>query len=111
MKEEYESELVLAEENFDHPTKETKPVKQVRQRNQCDICNKIFKFRGRLIHHRYINDFIKLNLFMEISKPFLISGILLIAEVFTNVRLKNVENSIKPKSPLICITKLLTIPV
>ena len=52
MKEEYESELVLAEENFDHPTKETKPVKQVRQRNQCDICNKIFKFRGRLIHHR-----------------------------------------------------------
>ena len=33
-------------------TKEIKVFKRSRQKNQCDMCHKVFKLRGRLVHHR-----------------------------------------------------------
>ena len=100
--------------NISNPeTVESFKLVKTRSKNQCDMCGKVFKFRGRLINHK--NTAHKGIFFVKLIYTFLICGILFFIFTFfilqkkaniIDVLRKTVAKNTKPKNPLSCITKL-----
>ena len=67
-------EEAIAKNTSNPETVESFKLVKTRSKNQCDMCGKVFKFRGRLINHK--NTAHKGIFFVKLIYTFLICGIL-----------------------------------